>query len=286
MRRFLLAAMAGAVIILATVAGTGSAFAQDSDAADVVVAMYEAYNAGDADSLLSYYADDAYIDFTYGDIYSGHDQIEEWFLNEMDAGGMIDYEILSADDINVEALTSYTNASSPYTLDATEKFVVEDGLILAHTWLPTDETVDLLTDAQQSEEPSALVGKYGILGDGAFFSPDETGGEAELRANFIGIIDADGSGYAQGARVLNGSNQYRDEIYGSYTDLGDGSLNFQWEAYQTGEDAMNAREAWDCFIQADGEAFQCIVTGYVANPESDEPLQLRVIATIDGQRID
>lgn len=286
MRRFLLVTMTAALIALATMVGAQPAIAQESAAEDVIIGIYDAYNAGDVDALLDYYAEDAYIDFTYGDIYTGHDEIEEWLLDEMDAGGYIEYEILDSDDSTVEAFTSYTNDLLSYALDATEVFVLEDGLVLAHSWLPTDETVALLLDDVESDDLTSLYGQYGIIGNGSFFIPDNAGDDVELKANFIGIIEADGSGTVEGIRVLNGTSVYQDEIYGVYSDAGDGSLSFQWEAYQSGDDELNGQEVWDCFIQTDGDEFQCIITAYLASTGGDDLLPLRVVATIDGQRID
>lgn len=130
--------------------------AQEAGPLEVVSALYEAVNAGDVESALALFSDDAVIYMPVAppdmpDTYTGKEEIRAWIENEvatnlevvlLDAeidGGTLVATTSVADDI----LRSFGLAS----LDQTDGFTVQDGKITQRTMVFTDDSLAKLAAA-------------------------------------------------------------------------------------------------------------------------------------------
>ncbi len=222
----------------------------------VVAAAYEAINAGDIETYLALFAEDAEATIGPWHSFKGHEEIRAGVQETFDAGVTFEYEILEVDGDTVKTWCSHQPPDYDFPLEATEEFVVEDGKIVFNSWDPTEETMALLTGPQQANH--LLNGVYDFVMEGAFL-PTEAD-PAETRFSMIGCLVPDGDGQiVGGARRLNfGGDLQSDTIDGAYSVTEDGKATLLLNAYQDGEHV--ATEELACFVTLDGNRVECIFT--------------------------
>ena len=144
-----------AVIILAVmVAFPAALYAQETDSAAVAVASFEAFNTGDSEAALTYFATDAVVNVVPFGTHTGHDEIRAWMEKNMVVNGHMEWEIIQVDGDTVTLKSWYTDdelQAIGITLEAEEQVTVEDGKIVLDTWIATDESMAALTAAMPPE---------------------------------------------------------------------------------------------------------------------------------------
>jgi ketosteroid isomerase-like protein len=127
--------------------------AQESDPVTVVMALYEAVNAGDIEAALALYADDAVIFMPVAppnmpDTYTGKEEVRAWIESEVAMN--TEYILLESqvDGTTVVATTSVADdvlrSFGLTSLVQTDEFTIEDGKIAARTIAFTEESLATL----------------------------------------------------------------------------------------------------------------------------------------------
>jgi len=129
-------------------------YAQETDPASVVTALYEAFNAGDVDAVLALLADDAVVNLEVPgapETYTGLEEIRAWVEDLVAQHWEGEFEILQVEgDTVTSRLTSYADFSRALgiaPLVGTEVYTVQDGKIKGFTWTPTEESAAKLQAA-------------------------------------------------------------------------------------------------------------------------------------------
>jgi len=124
-------------------------YAQETDPAAVVTASYEAFNAGDIDAFVAFYADDAVEAIEpsppFG-TYVGHEEIRAWAEGLMALNaGMEVVEILEVEGDTISVKSRYWDddirALGIAYLEAIEVTTLQGGKIVADTYTVTEESM-------------------------------------------------------------------------------------------------------------------------------------------------
>lgn len=143
--RTLLVAITTLVLALALPAAL---YAQEPDPAAVVIADAEAFNAGDINATMAFWADDAVaiiVPATPGTpgTYTGLEEIRAWLEGMVAANGQLEVETVQVDGNTVTSKVRYwddnVSALGMEYLEATEEYTIQEGKIIAYTWTYTDE---------------------------------------------------------------------------------------------------------------------------------------------------
>ena len=281
MRKLLAAVLA--VVLVAS--APPALHAQETNAQSVVEAVYATLNDGDTQAHVDLYAADAVVSIGLSGTYTGTEEILAWTEPQIENHAYVEYEILEVDGNRVVVAEQYASDDLPFALQGTGEFVVEDGLVVSQTWLPSEETAAMLASLMSPFQDRILDGIYGITGQGTFFIPDSKTGEVtEMPAVFVGIITADGQGGVKGTRLLNGGGKVNsDVVAGEYKINADGALTFVLNTYQ--DNVQTAEEYLTCYVLASGETFECMVTRYTAYEGGSKPVEVPVVGLVHGQRM-
>lgn len=123
-------------------------YAQETDPAAVITAFYEAFNAGDIDAFVAFYADDAVQAIEpsppFG-TYVGHDEIRAWAEGYMAVNGQMEFEILQVEGDTITVKSRYWDddirALGIAYLEAIEVTTIQGGKIVADTYTVTEESM-------------------------------------------------------------------------------------------------------------------------------------------------
>ncbi|MBL7183251.1 MAG: nuclear transport factor 2 family protein [Anaerolineae bacterium] len=126
-------------------------YAQETDPASVVTALYEACNAGDVDAALALFTDDAVVKLVPAlppgspDTYTGKEELRAWLEGLVAMNWEGEFEILQVEgDTVTTRLTSWADPTREIgiaPLVATEVYTVQDGKIKGFTWTLSDESL-------------------------------------------------------------------------------------------------------------------------------------------------
>ena len=120
----------------------------------VLIASFEAFNAGDIEADLAYFAEDAVVNIVPFGTYTGHAEIRAWIEKNTAANGRMTWETPQVDGDTVTLKSTYTDdelQSIGITLEANETVIVKDGKIVKDTWVVTDESMAALSAAMPPE---------------------------------------------------------------------------------------------------------------------------------------
>ena len=128
--------------------------AADEVSLAAIARLFEAFNAGDLDGLVAAYANDAVVEVDPFATYNGTLEIRRWAELQMDANAQKEYVILGMDEeLNtVRVQSTYNSDDVDVPLEATEEFVVREGIIASHKWTPSEETMALLLEVQEQQQ--------------------------------------------------------------------------------------------------------------------------------------
>jgi len=123
-------------------------YAQETDPAAVVTALYEAFNAGDIDAFVACYADDAVEAVEpsppFG-TYVGHEEIRAWAEPLIALNGQMEFEILQVEGDTITVKSRYWDddirALGIAYLEAIEVTTIQGGKIVADTYTVTEESM-------------------------------------------------------------------------------------------------------------------------------------------------
>jgi ketosteroid isomerase-like protein len=141
--------MAVTVLVL-MLALPGTLLAQESDPEAVARAVYEAMNAGDVETALSYFADDAVLSLGAFGSFSGKEELRGSFEREVSLHASWELSDFQVEGDTVTFKSRYTSddmRALGVTLEGTEVITVQDGKIVTDTWTVTDESMAALQAA-------------------------------------------------------------------------------------------------------------------------------------------
>jgi ketosteroid isomerase-like protein len=120
-------------------------YAQETDPEAVATAFFEAFNAGDVESAVAYYADDAVWHIVpFHEPYTGEEEIRTACEAMVAKHAVVEYEILQVEGDTVALRNWYADDSVRalgLKLEATQEIIVRDGKIVSNIWIATDETL-------------------------------------------------------------------------------------------------------------------------------------------------
>lgn len=120
-------------------------YAQETDPEAVVTAFFEAFNAGDLEGLVAYYADDAVMHLVpFHEPYVGKEAIRAAFAEMIAGHATVEYEILQVEGDTVTLINRFTGdnlRALGLTLEANQEIIVRDGKIVSNIWIATDESI-------------------------------------------------------------------------------------------------------------------------------------------------
>jgi limonene-1,2-epoxide hydrolase len=131
-------------ILVLALALPGAAYTQEADPVAVVSAMYEAFNAGDIDAFVAFYAKDAVIDIVPFGTHTGQEEIRAWAEGLMALNAEMELEVLQVDGNTVTVRSWYVDDQwrpLGIVLEAVEELTVQDGRITADIWTTTEESL-------------------------------------------------------------------------------------------------------------------------------------------------
>lgn len=274
----------GLVLVAAVVAAAVIVRAQAAPAEETAAAAYAAFNAGDLDAFLALFTDDAVVTAGPFGVFTGHDEIGAWAAPQFGYNAQMEYEIVSAEGNLVTGQSIYASEEFAFPLEATEAYVIENGLITALTWTPSSETLAMIQQMQEEAAlPARLAGTYSLLIEGVFPPTEEA--PAALSFAMFGTMVADGNGnITSGERTLNfGGATERDSVDGVYIVSPNGTFSLTLDGYQKGKRV--AVEEFVCALTADGSRFDCIVTTIARVDLGPEPVAFPVVATAHGMSL-
>jgi len=129
-------------------------YAQKTDPAAVVTALYEAFNAGDVDAVKALYADDAVVHFPdWDETYTGAEEIHPWVEELVAASFAVEVESLQVEEDDIAPLVS------------TDVCTVKDGRIASQTSTLTEESQAKLMAAMAAlpETGGAAFPTYALI---------------------------------------------------------------------------------------------------------------------------
>jgi limonene-1,2-epoxide hydrolase len=125
-------------------------YAQETDLEAMITASNEAMNAGDVETVLSHYADDAVFDVVPFATYTGKEELRAYFEEAAALNATVEYEILQVEGDTITLKSLYTDddlRALGLTLEGIEEVTYQDGKIVAQSWTATDETMAALQAA-------------------------------------------------------------------------------------------------------------------------------------------
>lgn len=141
--------MAITVLVL-VLALPGTLLAQESDPEAVARSAYEALNAGDVETALSFYADDAVLSLGAFGSFSGKEELRGSFEHEVSLHASWELSDFQVEGDTVTFKSRYTSddmRALGVTLEGTEVITIQDGKIVTDTWTVTDESMAALQAA-------------------------------------------------------------------------------------------------------------------------------------------
>lgn len=146
------------VLLAITLELPSALFAQVTDPAAVVTGSTEAFQAGNYESALDYYADEAVYKILMPgapeQTYTGQAAIRAWWQELVAQHFELQVEVLNVTGDTVTTRTQtwvdFTRNLGIAPLVATEVYVVRDSKIISVTWTPTEETAAKLQAAMAS----------------------------------------------------------------------------------------------------------------------------------------
>jgi ketosteroid isomerase-like protein len=146
----------------------GTLLAQESDPEALARSVFEALNAGDVESALALYADDAVLDLgTFGK-FSGKEELRAGFENEVSLNASWEVSDFQVEGDAVTFKSRYTSdamSALGITLEANEVVTTQDGKIVTDTWTATEESVAAFQAAMATlpETGGALLPLHAVV---------------------------------------------------------------------------------------------------------------------------
>lgn len=140
-------------LILAILALPIPLYAQETDAAAVVMARAGAFNAGDVEAAVAFFADDAVYNIIPAPpgvpgTYTGQDEIRGRITDIVALNAAIELELRQVEGDKVTTLTKYSDDGlrglGLAFIEGIEEYTVQDGKITAYTWTTTEESLSQL----------------------------------------------------------------------------------------------------------------------------------------------
>lgn len=233
-----------------------SAQSEPSTPEEIVAAAYEAINVGDIEAYMALFAQDAQATIGPWHTFIGHEEIRAGVQESFNAGVQFEYKILEVDGGKVKTWCVHQPPDYDFPLEATEVFVVADGMIVFNSWDPTPETMALLMGPQHANQ--LLKGVYDFVMEGTFLPTEADPSETPF--SMVGCLVPNGDGHiVGGARRLNfGGDLQSDTVDGTYSVTEDGRATLSLNAYQNGDRV--AMEELACFVTFGGEHVECVFT--------------------------
>jgi LPXTG-motif cell wall-anchored protein len=145
-------------------------YAQETDPAAVVTAVYEAFNAGDVDAVNALYADDAVVHFPdWDETYTSAEEIHLWVEELVAANFAVEVESLQVEGDTITAtISAWADPSRELDiapLVSTDVFTVKDGRIASQTSTLTEESQAKLMAAMAAlpETGGAAFPTYALI---------------------------------------------------------------------------------------------------------------------------
>ena len=145
-------------------------YAQKTDPAAVVTAVYEAFNAGDVDAVKALYADDAVVHFPdWDETYTGAEEIHPWVEELVAASFAVEVESLQVEEDTITAtISAWADPSRELDiapLVSTDVCTVKDGRIASQTSTLTEESQAKLMAAMAAlpETGGAAFPTYALI---------------------------------------------------------------------------------------------------------------------------
>ena len=129
-----------------------SLYAQETDPESVVNALFEAFNAGDVDTIAAFYADDAVVRFPdENETLTGAEEIRPWIEELVAMNFAIEATSLQVEGntatVAIRTWADPTRALGIAPLEATDVYIVKDGKIAGQTSTFTEESLAKLMAA-------------------------------------------------------------------------------------------------------------------------------------------
>lgn len=134
--------------------------AQGTDPAAVAISSFEAFNAGDSEASVAYYADDAVVNVVPFGTHTGHEEIRAWMEKNVAVNGILTWETINVDGDTVTLKSWYTDdelKAIGITLEADEKVTVKDGKIIEDTWVVTEESMAAMPPEAMTPEEVVMA---------------------------------------------------------------------------------------------------------------------------------
>ena len=124
-----------------------SLYAQEADPASVVTALYNAFNAGDADAAAEIYSDDAVVRLVdWDETYAGGEEIRAWVQELVAANFLVEVQSLEVEGdtvtVAIKAWADPTRELGIAPLESTDVYTVKDGRITSQTTTLTAASLD------------------------------------------------------------------------------------------------------------------------------------------------
>lgn len=248
-----------ALALLVLLALPNALFAQETaDPEAVIQGLMEAFNAGDVDASLAYYAEDAVVDirphkFAPDAPYEGQEGIRTWL--EMNAAHHAQVEV-TVESVEDGRITTTDRLSSDRfrqmgidSLEGTDEILIEDGKIVSHTFTFSDKALVQMQAALATAEAQPGFGLASVEGHWALrvtIGPNVAAG--------VGVCDVDGDGNTSCSAVgsMPGENGERmrivNEETGIFTIDADGMAAVV--ANRMNPDGSEATFHYDCVVTA------------------------------------
>jgi ketosteroid isomerase-like protein len=138
------------MVLVLMLALPGTLLAQESDPEALARSAYEALNAGDVESALALYADDAALSLGAFGSFSGKEELRGSFENEVAKHATWELSDFQVEGDTVTFTSRYTNddlQAIGITLEGTEVITIRDGKIATDTFTVTEESMAALQAA-------------------------------------------------------------------------------------------------------------------------------------------
>ena len=201
----------------------------------IVVAAYHGWSADPVDPsvvepTLSHFASNAVVTLlglpSGTEIYTGTEAIGAWMNGLIDLGFRAEVEVTGTDGDTVTTLTrtwmNPTRQMGIAPLEATETFVIQDGLIQSETWLLTPASLEKLSAAMAAAQATSEAGPAGNPAEMPAMTIDDVVGDWLFTvdgSDYVLELKPDGT-YAVGHLTIRG-----DVGTGTYA-VADGKLEF------------------------------------------------------------
>ena len=141
------------MMLLVLLALPTALYAQETDLEALITAYYEAVNAGDVESALSYFADDAVINIVPFGTHTGKEEIRAYLEGAVALNATLEPENLQVEGDTLTLTVWYSDddlRALSLKLEGITEVTIQGGKIVTETWTATDETMAALQAAMST----------------------------------------------------------------------------------------------------------------------------------------